>query len=160
MKLLCVAFVVLFFASNAFGRSVNEDQTLQRERRGVLDGIVGTLTCPKVFSGAKQCAEELDEKVKGREDDDSQDMKCCSYAEYRRCVESFAKKECGKDAGDVVNSIVKGVQSGITFSKCEDYTWSSPTCIAVIWFNYLVVGAIVLMLISVGCCLGSCCCRR
>jgi len=142
------------------GREVPEEgRAVSRSKRGLWDGIVGTVTCtPRVIEAAQQCGKDLDEKVKGRENDNSRDMKCCMYAEYRRCVHSAATKDCGNDASQVVDTVVRGIQSTLT-QDCEQYQYYSPTCIGIIWFNYIILGSIVFAILAVGCCLGSCCCR-
>lgn len=111
-----------------------------------------------VVSAAQTCGRELDEKMKGRENDNSKDTKCCMFAEYRRCVHSYAAVDCGPEASNVVDTVVRGIQSALS-QDCEQYQYYSPTCITIIWFNYIVLGAIIFVILSVGCCLGSCCCR-
>jgi len=131
-----------------------------RDKRQISwNGVIGTAACsPKVIQAAQECNRELDEKLKGRESENSDEMQCCRFAEFRRCIEWEANKECGKDPAESVNAMVKAIQGGLS-SKCESYTYYSPVCIYYIWYNYLILGGIVLFILSIGCCLGACCCR-
>lgn len=160
MSTLRQALVLVAFALVALVncREVPEE-ALNRDRRGLWDGIVSTVSCtPTVVEAAQKCGKELDDKVKGRENDQSKDMQCCMYAEYRRCVHSSAVQSCGADASNVVDTVVKGIQSTLS-SDCDQYQAYSATCITIIWWNYIIVGAIVAVILAIGCCLGSCCCR-
>lgn len=160
MNAIAAITVLLLSLAAVHSRGIGEDQSLSRDKRDVWSGIIGTAAClPKVTAAAQACGKDLDEKIKGRENDDSQDMKCCIYAEFRRCVTAVADEHCDKDAAPVVETVIKGIQSTLN-KQCDEYKFYSPTCITIIYFNYILIGAIVSILLSIGCCLGSCCCRR
>jgi len=85
-------------------------------------------------------------------------FRCCYFQEFIHCVTEEAKLDCGPD---VTSAVERQVSDRFRqFSrKCTDYSYYSASCIFVVWFNLIVIGAIVLGILLVGCCLGMCLCR-
>lgn len=86
-------YATLLVAAVVGGLSEARDipqEGLRREKRQDLswNNVVGVASCsPKVITAARKCEKELDDKVKGRENEQTEQMQCCKFAEYRRCVE-------------------------------------------------------------------------
>lgn len=121
MKPAAVIFVFIISIASVYSRGVDEDLLHGRARRDVRSRNNGAAAClPKVTVAAQTCGKELDEKVKARENEDGQDIKCCIYAEFRRCVTTFAEKYCDKDVASVVETVIKGIMNTLN-NQCSKY---------------------------------------
>jgi len=85
-------------------------------------------------------------------------FRCCYFQEFIHCVTEEAKDDCGPDVTQAVERQVSDRFRQFS-RKCTDYSYYSASCIFVVWFNLIVIGAIVLGILLVGCCLGMCLCR-
>lgn len=131
-----------------------------RSKRQSVTEIFDAARCGiKLPAISSQCNADLDERTKAlREADIGGDAgTCCYFAAYRQCVKSKAQTECGDGAANAVDSFIRGVQ-GMLVDKCSAYDFFTPSCLFVLYYPWLIIGAIVLALVAIGCCLGSCCC--
>jgi len=131
------------------------------------DAQLQFLNCPTKIASALlgECQKRLQERLDlvntaEQEIDASAPsmFRCCYFQEFIHCVTEEAKMDCGVD---VVSAVERQVSDRFRqFSrKCTDYSYYSASCIFVVWFNLIVIGAIVFGILLVGCCLGMCLCR-
>jgi len=125
-----------------------------------ISGVLGSLACiPKLSEKASECDRVLREQTKPFERENPGEIsRCCYFAAFRLCVWLEAKKECGDDASEVVDTVVGRMQSAMS-QECGTIQWYAPQCLFILWLPHIIIGSIILLLIIVGCCLGACCCR-
>lgn len=133
----------------------------QRKKREVTaSGVFGAIGClPTVMSAVGTCNDVLNERMKEFNNENiGNPGRCCWFAAFRKCVSDLAYEKCGRDATEVVDSVISSTQSTLQ-GECKDYQLYNPVCVYFVYFPYVVIGAVVSALILIGCCLGACCCR-
>ena len=136
------------------------DQIPIRQKRQSVGQVFDTLSCsPKIATAMSNCNKDLNERTKAlREADISGDAgSCCYFAAFRQCVTSESSSHCGESTGRLVDSAIRAVQ-GAVMDKCSNYDYITPSCIFVMYYPWIIIAAVVLALVAIGCCLGACCC--
>lgn len=129
--------------------------------------IIKAISCPAKITSAMigKCKTRLDEHLDlvDKSENDLNHVapsmiRCCYFAEYVHCVVQEAREECGELVNQSVEERVMKMY-GTLNSRCDDYTINSPTCIIVVWFDFILSAALVGLVLIVGCCIGACLCR-
>src|SRR5437016_4092373 len=109
-------------------------------------GLSEVVRCPLELSRAVagDCKRKLEERLElvERAENEVDQLapsmfRCCYFTEYVHCVSQEVKPYCGNDVSSMVETRVTALFKNIS-GKCQDYNYSSPQCILVVWFNTII----------------------
>jgi hypothetical protein len=160
MGRMVMSLVVILLALNL---SIGHPQLIRVKRdmfKDILDkgqdaakGIVNKLTCvPKVMSAGADCIEEFTERKE--EDMDAEEV-CCIVSDLKDCLKDIVAKECSD--GTDLDSIVAHVPGAPSDCGADDGGFK---CFVTLHKNLLIIGGIIALAMSAGCCAGILFMRR
>ncbi|XP_074603603.1 uncharacterized protein LOC141857087 [Brevipalpus obovatus] len=137
--------------------------------QNVFSGVGNFISCATSLPGAvTKCYGALKERLDladkaenqiGKDKVDRTAFNCCYFAEFSHCLDVETDKKCSSEIGAYISTLSYDAVKTLN-SKCDDYSYTSPTCLFIIYLNIIVIVGLILLALAALSCVVSCLCRR
>ena len=114
--------------------------------------------CYKGLQERLELADKAENQI-GKDKVDRTAFNCCYFAEFSHCLDVETDKKCSSEIGAFISTVSYDTVKTLN-SKCEDYSYSSPTCLFIIYLNIIAIVGLIILALAALSCVVSCLCRR